>query len=812
MASQRQPGGDRRITTVAPASSGVSWSVNIPQLADLVLRFGAEGLKRLQLSGIDIHTIGCILQLGEITPASVEYRSRLQATREMQRAKTWWINNALQYGCGVNFVVDELLKTRAGENVLALMTATSSILEGSDIEFLNLLYNKYDPGMQNTPSTAQLERLRSICLPLARAMDFKDRLAEIHGWLVTQTAGSGFAYHDSAIPTTTTLVQLVEVLKDISVADPDHRSRLVFYGLEGAAWLILYAKNILGLAVCMVLGNSHTVPLSGDFKTADILVFPEASDTTDVFKKIEKAVDVIVLTNDDSGHSARLSTNWLLSCDADGVDFFALMCRWDMKHRQEVGDVIFSIAAEYVEKLVGIDAEHGSSVIRYHAQDLPSKLDALRQILHLLGLPAQLSRHRDWRDIHFKNLVVDGQQRTELALRLFLSMLHHPNDKTHRSCSHVMLQPPELPTSFSVCVRCHLYDVIREIAFFSSSLVFSDWHLGLRKVSHRRLSTGGDYLSQEAYKFFHGIYQDRDGQNARQSPRVRETIPLAEHLTTICSGSEHSMDVVRSNQHKFLGLDIDGILMINYRAVEHSLRPGPVFLLRDGEFSLHGERRSLLIASSMLGSSSFGCEVKESSELRPFNHFPNANLSLNASLQREAIRLKYTFSFEGYDNDDDLKSLEIDIPVLAIADGLNNLYTTPSCSHGYKTPLAVTMVRLREENSPSFSPNPTVCFLDAEGKLWQVRDTLTCDRRRTDSESAPQFGGATHLYPVDNNPIAAWASVALAEHQTQTWKHPPVRLLQQRACLSCTRAYAQAVEDTNRGQPRDIFIISAGEV
>ena len=41
-----------------------SWQVDIPKLAEVVMSLGAEGLKRIQLSGVDIHTIGCIEALG----------------------------------------------------------------------------------------------------------------------------------------------------------------------------------------------------------------------------------------------------------------------------------------------------------------------------------------------------------------------------------------------------------------------------------------------------------------------------------------------------------------------------------------------------------------------------------------------------------------------------------------------------------------------------------------------------------------------------------------------------------------------------
>ena len=75
-------------STVGHASTGVAWQVDLAKLTSLVTRVGMEGLKKLQLSGIDIHTIGCILALGEATPACIEFRSLLQKSRREQRRES----------------------------------------------------------------------------------------------------------------------------------------------------------------------------------------------------------------------------------------------------------------------------------------------------------------------------------------------------------------------------------------------------------------------------------------------------------------------------------------------------------------------------------------------------------------------------------------------------------------------------------------------------------------------------------------------------------------------------------------------------
>ena len=87
-------------------SRAVSWQVDIPGLANLVARVGAEGLKQLALVGVDIHTIGCMLALGELTPASVEFRTKVQRQRREQKSQSWCLHAIVEYGAAINFVVD----------------------------------------------------------------------------------------------------------------------------------------------------------------------------------------------------------------------------------------------------------------------------------------------------------------------------------------------------------------------------------------------------------------------------------------------------------------------------------------------------------------------------------------------------------------------------------------------------------------------------------------------------------------------------------------------------------------------------------
>jgi hypothetical protein len=69
---------------------------------------------------------------------------------------------------------------------------------------------------------------------------------------------------------------------------------------------------------------------------------------------------------------------------------------------------------------------------------------------------------------------------------------------------------------------------------------------------------------------------------------------LGMELSTMISGARILYDLLELPRQKFLGIDFDGMLLIDYRAVEPSLEPGPIFIIREGEFALGGERQSRL--------------------------------------------------------------------------------------------------------------------------------------------------------------------------------------------------------------------------
>lgn len=771
----------------AAASSNVSWQVDIPNLANLLVRIGAEGLKKLQSCGLDIHTVGCLLALGEITPASVTFRTELQRARQDERSQRWWFYNVVEYGSGTNFAVDVLLKTRAGENVLALLSAIVSVLEDEAAEVLSLLFEKLNMPPHSTPSISQLESLRSICLPLARKLEFKDRLAEAHQHLLHEfeVTTLGFFNASEAVPDSETMAELVKKLKDISMQRNQQTLKLFFYGTRGAAWLAVYASKVLDLALCFMRKDGTPCQMGSSYGSAHVVLFPESyQKPSELFKVVERPSEVVVL----AARERDVSVNWLVSCGEGGVDILGLYCGWALRDRQEVGDLVYSIACEYTERRTRIPIRGNRNHQSFFEQGLDGQLRSLQQILHLLGFPQQLHRKINWRDEHFQAVIRAGKKSIEIKLKLFSTMLEHVDEPIYELCSHAKVQPNEMNQLPTLCVRCALYNVVRYISFISSCLLFTDWARSFKKISIQSLPIGREFLAQRALKYFEEIYDtpkdfetpelDRNYVSGK-NPSLRGD--LGAEICQICCGSPYGLNLIDSNSESFLGANLDGVLLIDFRALEPSLRAGPIFMLREGDFRLGEERRPLLITPSS-GGSSYSDPDMPFESIMPSDHFKGASLSVSASLSKAAIQLRYTFIFEDLESTSgDFRGLEVDVPVASVLPGLEFMQTTIPCSHSFHEPLVVSKV---VQGWDSY-------WKDNSGTLWSTQH----QRQGGNKSKLPQ--NYMRLHSVLNNSLAQWAFLAESENKRQLTSinksnvfREPVFLLQQQTCLSCTRDQA----------------------
>ncbi|KAL8810876.1 MAG: hypothetical protein Q9223_007656, partial [Gallowayella weberi] len=243
--------------------SDVDWQVDLPALSSLVLNLGAAGLKKYAQAGVDIHTLLCMGEIAEVCPACQDYRKDLNRCRQQQRKQSILLYKFVEIGTGSNFVSDELLKNRAGENVVALMSTVLPLLneENSDM-FLSKLFESCNISADKIPGFGQLQVFCDTLLPLARKTAFKDQVY-LHSMLLYRLQADKTVALGSSIPNIETLVQLVLLFKRLTQNDSTHV--LSYHGWQGAAWVIAYARHVLGLPVCVMRTRQDPVPVSGDY-------------------------------------------------------------------------------------------------------------------------------------------------------------------------------------------------------------------------------------------------------------------------------------------------------------------------------------------------------------------------------------------------------------------------------------------------------------------------------------------------------------------------------------------------------------------
>ncbi len=260
---------------LAAGGGGVGWQVDLPGLASLVLNLGASGLKRFAEAGVDFHTILCMGEIAEKCAASNEYRRELAACRQAQRKQAQWLYKMVEIGAATNFVADELLKKRAGENVVALMSAILPVMSEACCDNLLLkLFEACNTPLDKTPGFGQLRAIRETLTPLARKTQFKDRAYQYHVFsrqLLDADAGNANTPAYESIPSEETAVKVILALSKLVHEDPG--MILAYHGLRGSGWVIAYARHVLGLPVCVLRSCSMPVPISGDYQSARVLVY-----------------------------------------------------------------------------------------------------------------------------------------------------------------------------------------------------------------------------------------------------------------------------------------------------------------------------------------------------------------------------------------------------------------------------------------------------------------------------------------------------------------------------------------------------------
>ena len=730
-------------------------------------------------------------------------------------------HNVVEYGCGTNFVIDELLKTRAGENVLALFSAVASVYEDDFGTVITALYDRLKMPSHSTPSLSQLEKLRSLCLSLVRKMSFKDQLAETYHWINAEFIRRKYEM-SKAFPDPRTVAELVMTLNDLAKAADQRKNKLVYYGTRGAAWVMVYSWMILRLPVCLVLndGKTHPVQQGTTYSSCPVILYPEVEGPSSIWQSIDKPSDVIVLGSDEFYENRALAfsvSNWQISCGAEGADVIKLMCGWDISNRQELGNIIYTIAHEYIQFRMMLHVTAGTNEgvqtpqleHTYVGRNMDTVSTALERVLMTFGLPGNFCRIPGWRKRHFaRTQPTDaGNYNWQLIdLDMYSRMISYVGE-IHEHCNHQKLRPLEMKISPLFCLQCRMLAVVVTVAYISSTLAFTDW------ADHFKMLSSTFFRTVDGENFavtFPGFSELVDWEPGRRPGAIDPTetsdlaldhVSLARQVCKLCSGSLHAEDIITSNQHKFLGLNIDGMLLILYRAIETTLLPGPVLVVREGDFSLYGDRRPVLSGNDLRALEDYHDEEQLFDTMAPWNKFANhLRLSVTATLLKESIQLNYRLDYFHTDGSRKNHTLSAYIPILQIPQGLDWLYVTSACQHSARRPVNVTKVAVNDDFGL-----PLSAWSDDTNGLWLIHAAIL-------SYMAPNFSGMSdpvcYYLPVANNHLAQWAATASLIDKIGVdaqSKIDSVAILQDKACLACTRDQAKQWKCFTGGR---IFILS----
>lgn len=212
--------------------------------AEIILR-DAQAHKQLALSNVDLHVLGCMLKLGEYIPASSEFRRALTKARQTQKSETWYIHKLVAIGSAENYVCDQLLKFRAGENVVALMSATVPVMgEDGAIAVLLSLFDAISARPENIPGRQQLENFRSSLVAISRKSGFPERVAQYHSLFRRVLVRSDSMILPDPYSSMPDAVTMANFIKQMHRVATEEMFLVIWRGVKGAAWAVAYTSMV----------------------------------------------------------------------------------------------------------------------------------------------------------------------------------------------------------------------------------------------------------------------------------------------------------------------------------------------------------------------------------------------------------------------------------------------------------------------------------------------------------------------------------------------------------------------------------------
>ena len=669
---------------------GVGWQVDLPGLASLVLNLGASGLKRFAEAGVDFHTILCMGEIAEKCAASNEYRRELSVCRQAQRKESQWLYKLVEIGAATNFVADELLKKRAGENVVALMSAVLPVMSESSCDNLLLkLFEACNTPLDKTPGFGQLRSIRKSLTPLARKTQFKDRAFQYHilsrQLLDTDASTVNHTAYES-IPSEETAVQVILALSKLM--QEDSGLILAYHGLRGSGWVIAYARHVLGLPVCVLRSTSKPVPISGDYQSARVLAYLFEQENKCELLSNRNVHDLFVTKSlDPSNHAG-----WLIDVGTTNVLDSYISAADPL--RKGVSVLARSMANSYIEKLAKHFSTPGDDLgdveiqgfIEYPVYCLPALRKRVTRILSLLGfdpvdgLDLENSKWSDYirvqKPMHGPSYLIAGPAWIK-------SSLGHTqvsgNGQTIEGWKDASAAHQDTRLDEQGIRHIEFLSRILEAACLLS---FTNWDQNLRFLSTSFLENPASWC--ESLVFNERLMQILT-ENFSYGVQHLNIIELCKLTTYMCIGGRKAWTPDFS-EWKMLAFQHHGIVFAQNAAFSQTLDLESCFIhLLPGAIFADGEEKVKIYTDSthQQRTESMNYEEDEVHELvAPVDSFPEISFSTRLEVSGENVYLQQEAL---------VKDQICAIPSPgSISRALLNLYVTKDCDHGYYDTITAT--------------------------------------------------------------------------------------------------------------------------
>jgi hypothetical protein len=795
--------------------------MDVPGLVRLILDTGAAGLKQLALAGVDPHTIGAILALGDLTPVCNEYRKKLSVCRTEQRKSNKWIYNVIEVGSATNFLVDELLKTRAGENILALLSTIIPVLcENSYTDTLLMIFSTCNIGSDLTPGIGQMQRLRASLLPFTNALDIKNIILQYHMLFCRHNSNS--QEPRNAIPDAEVMARVIQAFRTVTASQDPYR--LIYKGIRGAAWAAAYALHILGLGVCMVTllpEGQIPIPMSAGFDAAQVVFYVGLDE-----ESIELYKSGVLESFIQPSSLPPPVVEWTVDCDM--VNYFSTLHPTLRSNglKRKISEFVaaktldcvveLSQVLSYSVNVTQMAAELPEGLSRYQNYTLPSIQMRSLTILDILGFcPPRYSTFQFnktgqtigksfsfapqsgpeqpnyWEaaaghsgDMWWSESLHDGFYR---FLKYWTAKLRTEAEKTHDEDE----QNAE-PNALSILKS------IKNAVLFAAYMAFTDWDISLRRMSVnlfgfaiiRNGGTGGNI-------------------NANNNMRL---------IQEFCSAHPNPEPLFWS-----LGQELNGVVLLRRVPMIHDLNElkGILISFRPGHIIFNGERCIEIIASTSLtttnGPDYTATTTARSPKLRfhPHNRYTNLHTTSLCRLTGGNVYVSLESLYEDTDSSSRisgqiLQRLTSLNPEL-IAEVLTSLLVTSPCSHDYYTPLSPARRRqyVWYEGLKLSIPRPA----GGGGARPGSHESATSTGRIVEGpEPAPEEEGeeeepiVVYYQAVDGDGLGQWLACHLDLRKEALF------IMQREACLDCTLSLAHAFNRMNPNLAKMLFCIIAGGV